>query len=601
MSSFASGGAETRVNTYTTGAQDSSTIAALADGGWIVAWDSLGVGGDSYGIYQQRYGANGRKVGGEMPVNTYMTSAQNVPEIAALSDGGWITAWSSFEQDGNGYGIYQQRYDAGGRKVGAETQVSSYTGGDQVSQSLTVLADGGWVLAWESYLEDGDSTGIYQQRFTANGKALGRETQVNGYTTGTQSATTTVALSDGGWVVAWQSDGQDGSNNGIYQQRYDTEGDEIGTKARVNSYTVGEQMLAQATSLSDGGWLVTWQSAGQDGFYYGVFQQRYDADGMRQGGEIQVNTYTLNDQSRPAVTELADGGWLVTWSSAGQDDGIAGLYQQRYDKNGNATGGETQVNLNSADFQDSPDVAALADGGWVISWSVLNADGDRNGIYQRHFAAAVSADSGKDRLVGTRWDEYLLGYGGNDRLDGRGGDDVLIGGFGNDTYVVNSKGDDVQELAARGTDTVLASIGYTLGGAVENLTLTGKAELNGTGNTLDNVLTGNIAANILKGGAGEDVLTGGKGNDTLYGGVDADRFVFHKGDGKDVIRDFDTKGSDHDVIDLSHVSAIQNFSDLTHHHMQQHGSSVVIDDGQGDTITLIGVKTGQLVNADFHF
>ena len=104
-------------------------------------------------------------------------------------------------------------------------------------------------------------------------------------------------------------------------------------------------------------------------------------------------------------------------------------------------------------------------------------------------------------------------------LDGGLGNDTMIGGAGNDTYVVDAAGDVVTELASQGTDTVLSSVSYTLGVNVENLSLTGVAAINATGNTLDNVLTGNSGDNVLSGGTGNDTMIGGLGNDTYV--VDA--------------------------------------------------------------------------------
>ncbi|MFO1412642.1 MAG: calcium-binding protein [Burkholderiales bacterium] len=108
----------------------------------------------------------------------------------------------------------------------------------------------------------------------------------------------------------------------------------------------------------------------------------------------------------------------------------------------------------------------------------------------------------------------LIGNAANNVLDGGAGSDTLKGGAGNDTYVVDATGDLVTELAAEGTDTVQTGITLTLAANVENLTLTGTAAINGTGNVLANTLTGNVANNILDGGAGSDVLKGGTGNDT---------------------------------------------------------------------------------------
>ncbi len=101
----------------------------------------------------------------------------------------------------------------------------------------------------------------------------------------------------------------------------------------------------------------------------------------------------------------------------------------------------------------------------------------------------------------------------------------MIGGTGNDTYVVDNAGDVVTEAASGGTDTVETGLAYTLGAEVENLTLTGTGAINGTGNTLNNVVTGNSAVNTLTGGAGNDTLNGGAGVDTLIGGAGNDTYL----------------------------------------------------------------------------
>lgn len=136
---------------------------------------------------------------------------------------------------------------------------------------------------------------------------------------------------------------------------------------------------------------------------------------------------------------------------------------------------------------------------------------------------AVVGTLGDDNLVGTAGNDVLLGLTGNDTLNGLGGVDVLNGGTGNDTFIVDTTTDTIVELAGGGIDTVESSVTYTLGLNLENLTLTGTAP-NGTGNTLNNVLTGNASANILTGLAGEDTLIGGSG-DTLRGGLDNDTYV----------------------------------------------------------------------------
>jgi len=179
--------------------------------------------------------------------------------------------------------------------------------------------------------------------------------------------------------------------------------------------------------------------------------------------------------------------------------------------------------------------------------------------------------SGNDSLLGNSVDNVLTGNAGNDILGGGAGNDTLNGGVGNDTmlggigndiYVVGEAGDIVTELANEGSDTVLASISYTLGDNVENLTLTGDA-LSGIGNGLNNTIRGNGLANVIDGGAGNDRLIGGDGVDRLTGGAGDDIFVAEiNATGSatrrgvmsvDVFTDFDQNGDD--MIDLTGIDA----------------------------------------------
>ena len=167
--------------------------------------------------------------------------------------------------------------------------------------------------------------------------AVGTEFQVNTYIDSYQTTPSVTSLSDGGWVVTWQSSEQDLSGYGIYGQRYGANGQAVAAEFQVNTYTYHSPSDASVTSLSDGGWIVTWQSFGQDGSSYGIYGQRYGSDGEAVGTEFQGNTYTNNWQATSSVTSLSDGGWVVTWASNGQDGSLSGIYGQRYDADGNAT------------------------------------------------------------------------------------------------------------------------------------------------------------------------------------------------------------------------------------------------------------------------
>lgn len=161
-----------------------------------------------------------------------------------------------------------------------------------------------------------------------------------------------------------------------------------------------------------------------------------------------------------------------------------------------------------------------------------------------------------NRLTGNNANNTLNGGDGNDVLDGLAGNDTLVGGLGDDKYIVDSASDIVIEngVVGSGTDSVFASINYTLSANVENLALSGIANINGTGSVNNNTISGNSGNNRLDGNAGNDtlignegndVLVGGAGDDILTGGLGADIFEYKTSSlysgsaiGKDDIKDF---------------------------------------------------------------
>ncbi len=141
------------------------------------------------------------------------------------------------------------------------------------------------------------------------------------------------------------------------------------------------------------------------------------------------------------------------------------------------------------------------------------------------YGDTLVGNAGSNKLYGLNGNDSLAGGEGDDILDGGSGNDSMLGGKGNDTYYVDSTNDTTIENANEGTDTVYSSVSYMLAENLEDLNLTGNNAINGTGNSIDNIITGNSANNILKGEAGNDTLNAGEGDDTLDGGLGSD-FMF---------------------------------------------------------------------------
>lgn len=175
------------------------------------------------------------------------------------------------------------------------------------------------------------------------------------------------------------------------------------------------------------------------------------------------------------------------------------------------------------------------------------------------------AHDGDDHIEGGPGNDYLSGSYGNDVLDGGPGGDNMWGAWGNDTYYVDDRGDYAIDIAHGGVDTVYSSITYELSylapdwtptrlkwvPVFENLTLTGTAAINGTGNDLDNVLIGNNAANVLTGNGGNDRLDGGGAGDSLRGGPGDDLYIVdHAGD---VVVEAQNEGTDSILSSVTYV------------------------------------------------
>jgi len=383
-------GVEFLVNTHTEVSQRNPSIAMDADGDFVVSWQSY-QDGSGTGVYAQRYNADGVAAGAEFLVNTYTTSSQFNPSIAMDADGDFVVSWQSSGQDGDGNGVYAQRYNADGVVAGAEFLVNTTTASDQAEPSIAMDADGDFVVSWQSSGQDGNFYGVYAQRYSADGVAAGAEFLVNTTTVNSQGDPSIAMDADGDFVVSWQSFNQDGEADGVYAQRYNADGLAAGAEFLVNTHTASAQRNSSIAMDADGDFVVSWVSFLQDGSSWGVYAQRYNADGVEADAEFLVNTTTANAQVNPSIAMDADGDFVVSWVSSDGDGN--GVYARRYSADGVAADAEFLVNTHTTSAQRDPSIAMDADGDFVVSWHSLDQDGGDYGVYaQRYQGAAQTVD-----------------------------------------------------------------------------------------------------------------------------------------------------------------------------------------------------------------
>jgi hypothetical protein len=385
-------GPEFVVNSYTTQNQRQPSVAADAAGAFVVVWEGRGPDGDADGIFGQRYDAGGAVEGGEFKVNSYTTVAHGGAAVARHDDGFVVVYQRTFDDLAFSFGVFGRVYDSGGTPQGGEFPVHSYTTGDQGQPSVASDANGNFVVVWESTGQDGSGDGVFAQRHDASGVRQGVEFRVNSFTAGVQAVPSVASDADGNFVVVWQSFGQDGGDYGVFGQRFDALGVAQGGEFAVNAHTTAVQARPAVAQAPDGSFVVVWQSSGQDGDNYGVFGRRFDASGVAQGGEFQVNSQTTGAQREPALALDPSGGFAVTWHGEGRGGAGFDVFGQLYDAAGARLGGEFRVNSYTTGLQQIVSVAPRGAGEFVAAWRSDGQDGSGTAIVGQRFGAVLFAD-----------------------------------------------------------------------------------------------------------------------------------------------------------------------------------------------------------------
>jgi len=383
--------AEHEVNTNTNGTHRDSAIAglktstSLADGGYVVVWESQNQGGLSYQIRAQRNDEDGNPVatGGaqEFAISTGTTHAQYDPQVTTLANGGFVVAWQS-KNASNKVKAFARIFDADGTPSTSDIEVfkdpdpsdPEYTDfrSQEYSKDIAVGTDGKMLVVAAGSGDQANSTDIYGQIMTASGGVNPKDKFIasdNG--AGVQTDPAVAALSGGGYVVSYTNthSSGDGSYNSVFYRKFAADGTASGASVLVNETTLYNQNDSDVTGLEDGGFVVTWR--GYDGKGDGVWFKKYDASGSVEVSEMRVNENDFGGQTEPQVIALEDGGFLISFTegNSSQDGSSSSVWAQQYDKYGSKVQGTFLVNVTTTLAQKQSDVAALEDGDFAVSWS----------------------------------------------------------------------------------------------------------------------------------------------------------------------------------------------------------------------------------------
>ncbi|MCT4703349.1 Ig-like domain-containing protein [Enterobacteriaceae bacterium H20N1] len=389
----------TQVNTTTVGDQANPTTTRLADGRIVVIWQ--GAGTSATEVYMQLYAADGvHKIGTEQQVNQRTNNFQDSPQVVALADGGFLIVYESWNGglDSNGDGVIARRYGSDGQAVTDEFVVNTTTSGNQNSPSAMATPDGGYIITWQD-----QSKNIVQRTYgNDNQPETGEVVVATGSNMGASGGPEMASFTDGAhsgmYITVWNASSgpSDSSSTGVVGQIFGADGKPLGNAFQVNTTMDGSQNYPDVITLKDGSFVVYWDSndSGANGSDIRAVHYTVDpatgAVSVQGTGDFIVNTYTDGKQYKPVGVALEDGGYLIVWGSAGGDGSGSAIYAQRYDANDNKVGREFIVNTttngnqgyggDTVDLTHILDATLMADGNVYVSWQSDNVDGSGMGI-----------------------------------------------------------------------------------------------------------------------------------------------------------------------------------------------------------------------------
>jgi VCBS repeat-containing protein len=394
------------VNALTDSQQDNSSVATLSDGRMVFAWRSTeGQQGAEAGtgIKARVLNTDGSEAVPEFLVNDLTEGSQDLADVIALSGGGFVVTWRSAspgQGDTDGSGIKARVFDPAGMPVAGEFLINTLTDGDQSSAQISALAEGGFVATWRSDdPQQGDTadSGVKARIFDDQGQQRTAEFLVNTLTDGSQIEPVITGLSVGGFVVAWTSNTPGQGNSGIKARVFDAAGTPASSEFLANDLTLGGQSDPALASLPSGGFVAVWEALPPqqgDTSASGIKAKIFDNDGTAIVSEFLVNTFTSGFQSQPDVATLSSGHIVITWQSQDRQQGdVSGtaIKARIFDVAGQEVVPEFLVNALTSNQQATPAIAALDDGGFVITWASFDPQqGDDSGLGVK--ARAFDAD-----------------------------------------------------------------------------------------------------------------------------------------------------------------------------------------------------------------
>ena len=326
--------------------------------------------------------------GGEFPLVGDIAGHQQHPSVALHREGG-LVAWQNATVDSGGERVVVQALGTDYRGLGAPQVVSqNITGQNDLNPAVAALPEGRSVVVWESGPRS--SQDIFIRFLDAQGQFQTDIQPVNTFQAGVQSDAAVSALANGNVLVVWASDGQDGSGEGIYGQRFSQTGSKVGTEFRVSQTANQNQSRPAVATISASQFVVAWVGESVAG------QNSSGAPNLRRNvlarfigvSDTAGNEFQLNDgdvvATEVSLTALPAGGFVAAWTQRDEvsSRNITEVFSRQYASNGLPNGEAQRVNTFLPGAQDSPVLAAV-NAGVMMAWSSFGQDAGGLGVRGR--------------------------------------------------------------------------------------------------------------------------------------------------------------------------------------------------------------------------
>lgn len=330
----------------------------------------------------------------EWRASTFEASAQEEPAIAVAPDGTIVAVWSSRRQNEGRYGVYAQRFTREGIAIGGETPLALWNGSHQSAPAVAVDGSGCIWAVWSAHGQDGHHGSIIARRFDPS-LVGGSEILVNELWRGHQSDPAIAAGRDGRVLIVWTSLAGPKALPELRARLLAADGSPLGGEFAVSAHTSRGESVPSVAISRDGSMAVCYAVSNERRDPLGIRMQLFDRDGIRTREEILVSGPLRNGQIEPTLAATGDG-FVVAWLDTESDGSEYGVLARRFDARGNALGEPFVVNQTRAGSQTGAAVAAGPDERFAIAWN--SEDGDESGVFARLFRPDGAALGGEFRL-----------------------------------------------------------------------------------------------------------------------------------------------------------------------------------------------------------